>query len=398
MRAASMKLLAVLIGACALAAPVPGWAKSFHELYPFQGGDDGDGSVDRLLLDAQGNIYGVTPESRTSLGTVFMLSPGGTKTVLHSFVYTLYQSSRPTGGVVMDAAGNLYGEARNGGQVVCVDNDILNPDCGSIYKLAPDGTLTTIHSFEGGEDGGVPQGGLMIDGGGNLYGTTKYGGAYDTCNDGCGTVFKLAPDGTKTVLYSFAGHDDGSRPSSGLVADESGNLYGTAPVGGLGYGQVFRLAPDGTKTTLHAFSGTDGQQPSGTLALDKAGNLYGTAPTGGSGGRGVVFKLAPGGAFSVLHAFADGDGEYPTNGVAMDRKGNLYGATIEGGTGCGGHGCGTVFRIAEDGTYAQLARLKGRVAHNPLGGVSVDRRGRVYGSALGRFNDPAHLGILYKVK
>jgi uncharacterized repeat protein (TIGR03803 family) len=298
----------------------------------------------------------------------------------------------------MDANGNLYGDARNGGQFACPDNDLLYSDCGSLYRLAPDGTMTTIHSFQGGDDGGLPQGGLLLDSDGNLYGTTKYGGTGNFCADGCGTVFKLAQDGTLTTLHNFTGQSDGSRPTSGLIADANHNLYGTAPLGGQGFGIVFKIAPDGTKTDLHGFNGSDGAQPSGGLAMDQAGNLYGTTPTGGNSGGGVVYKLATDGTLTVLHNFSNGDGIYPTGGVLLDRKGNLYGTTLQGGKGCGAYGCGTVFRIAKDGTYSQLYKFKDGAGYNPFGGLVADTNGNLYGSALGPYADPAHLGILFSVR
>jgi uncharacterized repeat protein (TIGR03803 family) len=377
-------------------------AKGFRTLYQFEGGDDGNGSVDRLLVDGSGNLYGVTTANDSVLGTVFMLSPGGTETVLHAFQYQTFQASIPTGGVVMDAQGNLYGEARNGGQLVCPEVSILNPDCGSIYKLATDGTMTTIYSFQGGADGSAPLGGLLIDSAGNLFGTTRLGGTGTFCGGGCGTVFKLAPNGTKTILYNFTGQSDGATPTGSLIADAQGNLYGTTALGGHDHGTVFRVTPGGVETQLYAFNGTDGNQPSAGLAFDKAGNMYGTTPTGGNLGDsyGVAYKLAPDGTLTVLHNFggAEGDGIYPTGNVAIDRKGNLYGTTIEGGKGCHSFGCGTVFRISKDGSYSQLERFKSGIAHNPFAGLVVDGSGNLYGSALGAYNDPDHLGVIFAVR
>ena len=195
---------------------------------------------------------------------------------------------------------------------------------------------------------------------------------------------------------------DGARPTGGLIADAAGNLYGTTSQGGNGRGTIFKLAPDGTETQLYAFSGTDGNQPAGGLAMDKAGNLYGTTPTGGNqaGSYGEVYKLATNGTLSVLHTFsnADGDGVYPTGSVVVDNKGNVYGTTGQGGKGCRSYGCGTVFKIAKDGTYSQLYKFKGSVAHNPFAGLVADGEGNLYGSALGADGDPDHLGILFAVR
>ncbi len=402
MHFASVRFFAVLLVSTSLAAGTAADARAFQSLYQFQGGADGDASVDRLLLDNSGNLYGVTTPNDDVLGTVFKLAPDGTETVLHAFQYVSLQASVPTGGVVMDAQGNLYGEAKNGGAYLCPEISNANPDCGSVYKLATDGTMTTIVSFQGGADGGGPLGGLSIDSTGNLYGTTKYDGASGGCGGGggCGTVFKIAPDGTKTVLYSFTGHSDGAKSTGGLAIDGQGNLYGTTTLGGLGQGTVFKLATDGTETALYAFSGSDGSQPANGLVLDASGNLYGTTPTGGSGGYGEAYKLAPDGTLTVLYAFsnASGDGVYPNGGMAMDKKGNLYGSTAAGGKGCKSFGCGTVFQIARNGTYKQIAQLKGGTAHNPVGGVVADSAGNVYGSAFGSSKDPNQLGILFAVQ
>ncbi|HVU21311.1 MAG TPA: choice-of-anchor tandem repeat GloVer-containing protein [Rhizomicrobium sp.] len=393
----------ILLFAVAASLATPADAREFQSLYRFGGGVDGNASVDRLWRDSAGNLYGVTTVNDEVLGTVFVLSAGGSETVLHAFQYQAQQASVPVGGVVMDAQGNLYGEAANGGAYNCPEIDGLNPDCGSIYRLATDGTLTTIYSFQGGEDGGGPSGGLLIDDAGNLFGTTKYDGAPGAClgGGGCGTVFKLAANGTKTVLYNFTGGSDGAKPTGALIADSQGNLYGTTTLGGQDHGTVFKLAPNGTETQLYAFNGADGNQPASGLAMDGAGNLYGTTPTGGASGvYGEVFKLAPNGSLTALHSFdnAAGDGVYPTGGLAIDSKGNLYGTTTSGGKGCRSYGCGTVFKISRKGTYTQLATLNGKTAHNPLGGLIVDSAGVLYGSALGPSNDPNYLGVLFEVR
>jgi uncharacterized repeat protein (TIGR03803 family) len=167
--------------------------------------------------------------------------------------------------------------------------------CGTIFKLSPQGELATLHAFTGGSDGAAPDGGLIFDAAGNLYGTASAGGG-GRCSGGCGVVFRLAPSGSETVLYSFTGGSDGANPTRNLILDTVGNLYGAAASAGLGHG--------------------------------------------------VVFKLTPAGKYSVLHAFADGanDGASPV-GMVMDKRGDLYGATFGGGTGCGGSGCGTLFKI-----------------------------------------------------
>jgi uncharacterized repeat protein (TIGR03803 family) len=195
----------------------------------------------------------------------------------------------PSAELIMDAAANLYGTTYHGG----------TSGGGVVFKLAPDGTETVLYSFCSQfncADGDHPSAGLIMDGAGNLYGTTYYGGT-----SGGGVVFKLAPDGTETVLYSFCSQSncaDGSDPEAGLIMDGAGNLYGTTSDGGGTFGGVvFKLAPDGTETVLYSFcsqSGcADGSYPEAGLIMDGAGNLYGTTLGGGTSGTGVVFMVTP---------------------------------------------------------------------------------------------------------
>ncbi len=238
--------------------------------------------------------------------------------------------------------------------------------------------FVTLFNFTQGhlERGVFPQAGLTADQAGNLYGTTAGGGTGAGCQGvgGCGTVFKLGPHGTETVLYSFAGGGDGSSPNGTLIVDQAGNFYGTTAAGGFSgcalgaeCGTVFKLAPDGTHTVLYSFTGgRDGGVPEAPLLADQAGNLYGTTTQGGSGGCGgygcgTVFKLAPDGTETILHAFRGGsDGaELFAAGLIADQAGNLYGTTWEGGKGCNGAGCGTVFKLAPDGTKTILHSFAG---------------------------------------
>jgi uncharacterized repeat protein (TIGR03803 family) len=173
---------------------------------------------------------------------------------------------------------------------------------------------------------------LLADKAGNLYGSTKAGGA-----NGAGTIFKLAPDGTETVLYTFTGGNDGFNPDGPLTEDKDGNLYGTTFHGGgtgcefnMGCGTVFKLAPDGSETVLHAFAGgaKDGAMPHGGVAIGKKGDLYGAAQLGGANEYGTVFVLHPSGKLRVLHSFTRTDGTQPEAGVILDKSGNIYGTTI----------------------------------------------------------------------
>ncbi len=308
-------------------------------LYSF---DDeiGYGPWGGVIRDQAGNLYGTTVYSSDGYGSVFRIGTDGKETVLYSFgPIRSGDGQRPESRLLQDRQGNFYGSTLIGGAV----------NFGTVFKLAPDGTETVLHSFAGGTDGEFPKVGLVMDGRGNLYGTT--GGEGGDCAFGCGTVFRLSSKGKIAVLHAFTGGSDGATPDGNLILDAAGHLYGVASAGGGGRcsggcGVVFRLAPDGTETVLHTFTGSEGAAPTGSLIMDRAGNLYGVAASGGAGNHGVVFKLAPDGTESVLHAFTGGakDGASPV-GVVMDKHGDLYGATSGGGTGCGGAGCGTLFKI-----------------------------------------------------
>ena len=298
---------------------------------------EGAGPMDSLLLDAAGNLYGTAHAGGYSfgLGTVFELKPGGHLKVLHRFGQNMnFDASGPYGGLVHDAAGNLYGEAGGG-----------TTQGGAVYKIDHlTGAETIIYNFMLLPDGQSPLATLFRDTDGNLYGTTNLGGAY--CLLGCGTIFKVDSNGDETVLYSFTGGSDGSQPVGGVIRDSEGNLYGTTSEGGLGEGTVFKLDPSGTLTTLHSFGqfSPDGSQPTAALVRDRTGNLYGTTQFGGDYGYGTVFKLSPDGRFSLLHSFSFGtDGGAPWAGVTLDDAGNLYGTTRVGGDPtCN---CGVVFKI-----------------------------------------------------
>jgi len=243
-----------------------------------------------LIMDTKGNLYGTAFDGGAyDAGAVFELSPSGTETVLHSFCQ---QTGCPDGyypqaGLVMDTNGNLYGTTLYNGAY----------GGGTVFKISSDGTATTFYNFctaTGCKNGRYPQAGLILDTNGNLYGTTYGGGAY-----GKGTVFELSPSGAETVLHSFCartGCSDGSHPRADLVMDTAGNLYGTTYYGGTNsVGTVFKLSPNGTETVLHSFAanGSDGTHPYAGLVTDTMGNLYGTTYSGGANGYGTVFKVTP---------------------------------------------------------------------------------------------------------
>ena len=258
--------------------------------------------------------------------------------------------TQPWGATLIQATdGNFYGTTEEGGSSA---NCVLG--CGTVFKMTPQGTLTTLHMFND-NDGAFPEAGLVQGTDGNFYGTTSQGGT-GTCGGGCGTVFKMTLQGTLTMLYSFGGHFDGILPIGGLVQAADGNFYGTTAGGGVnGDGTVFKITPGGTLTTLHTFNGADGSSPNGSLVQGADSNFYGTAEYGGlggcTGGCGTVFKITPAGVLTMLHLFNGNDGSNPYfAGLVQGIDGNFYGTTYGGGV----HGWGSVFKITPGGTLTTL--------------------------------------------
>jgi uncharacterized repeat protein (TIGR03803 family) len=296
---------------------------------------EGGGSMSALLLDREGNLYGTNPigGGLAPVGTVFELSRGGKLAPLYRFGGGLADGNSPYGALIRDDAEDLYGATSGGGAFLS----------GTIFKIDHQtGAETILYNFQGQPDGAGPNGGLVRDAQGNLYGTTILGGVNG--NPGFGTVFKLDAAGNETVLYSFEGGSDGEQPGAGLIRDSAGNFYGTTIIGGGGSGTVFKLDPSSGETVLHRFgsSSTDGIQPHAGVVRDAAGNFYGTTYFGGAFGDGTVYKLDPGGNLTILHSFAWGtDGAGPWGGVIRDAAGNLYGTTSVGGT----YNFGIVYKI-----------------------------------------------------
>ncbi|HEY0745288.1 MAG TPA: choice-of-anchor tandem repeat GloVer-containing protein [Steroidobacteraceae bacterium] len=285
-----------------------------------------------LVQGSDGNVYGTTASGGSSgRGTVFKITPSGTETLLYSFPAG---SSDPYTGLIQGSDGNVYGTTGAGGA----------SDDGTVFELTPSGTETVLHAFPkvGSSDGKIPYAGLIQGSDGNFYGTTYFGGS-----SAFGTVFKVTPSGTETVLYSFAGGSDGEHPYAGVIQGSDGNFYGTTYQGGAsGLGTVFKVTPSGTETVLYSFAGglSDGANPEAGVIQGSDGNFYGATYLGGASGFGTVFELTPSGTETVLHAFAGGssDGGNPSANLIQSSDGNLYGSTYAGGT----SGYGTFFKVA----------------------------------------------------
>ena len=397
------RVLMAVLGVTALLLPItfatrPAQAQTYTVLYLFTGGADGGQPDGRLFVDSAGNIYGTASIGGTfNAGTVFKLDPTGTETVLYTFAGG--SDGQFPGGLIGDPAGNLYGiTGAGGGFTSCGDSF----GCGTVYKVNPQGRETVLYRFTGGADGGNPNVDLVRDPAGNFYDTTYTGGAFGVP----GTVFELNKAAkNEAVLYSFKGYPkDGGNPQAGLVRDAAGNLYGTTyGGGGAASGIVFKIDPSGAETILHTFVGTskDGANPLAPLVLDSAGNLYGTTQLGGAFGLGTVFKLDTTGAITLLHSFTGGaDGGQPFGGLLRDPSGNLYGTTPLGGdlTCASPYGCGTVFKLSAHGfVETVLHNFAGGPSdgQGSVSGLTRDAAGNIYGSTLvGGISD---FGVVYKI-
>src|ERR1017187_7232548 len=330
---------AVLVLCVTTAIALP--AQTLTTLYTFcsqSGCTDGSDPIAGLVQAANGDLYGTTygggPSNR---GTIFKITPGGTLTTLYSFCSqtNCTDGVYPYAGLVQATNGDLYGTTQYGGA----------NSYGTGFKITPGGTPATLYSFcsqSGCTDGLAPYAALVQAANGDLYGTTNGGGA-----NGYGTVFKITPGGTLTTLYSFCSQTnctDGVEPFAGLVQAANGDFYGTAVYGGAGNsGTIFKITPTGTLTALHRFNGTDGAEPTGGLVQAANGDFYGTTDLGGANGsNGTVFKITPSGTLTTLYSFNGTDGGNPYAGLVQDTNGDFYGTTAYGGS----NNDGTVFRLS----------------------------------------------------
>ena len=338
------------------------------------------------VIRAGGNLYGTTYSGGAyGKGSIYKLNAKGVATTLYSFTGGA-DGRNPYGALLRDSNGNLYGTTTYGGA----------NDFGTVYELTSTGIQTVLHSFANdGVDGALPWSTLIRDKQGNLYGTTVYGGPYRG-----GTIFKLTPTGTESILYSFGAYSgDGLYPNAQLVRDGKGNLYGTTYNGGAhSLGTVFKLDMNGAETILHDFvkDGVDGYQPFAGVIRDSSGNLYGTTINGGQFGDGTVFRITPQGVETILLAFQGWDGGHPYAPLVRDAAGNLYGTAGGGGLN-GQNGFGTVFRIAANGVETVLYTFTGQEDGGwPYAAALVrDGKGNLYGTTT--YGGASLNGTVYKV-
>jgi len=370
------------------------FAPAFTPLASFDGANGAAPYYGFLVQGTDGNFYGTTTSGGASgFGDVFSITPEGTLTSLYSFTGGTDGFS-PFAGLALGTDGNFYGTTGFGGA-----NQTSENAAGTVFQIAPGGTLTTLYSFcarSSCTDGGLPEAGLVLGADGNFYGTTLEGGASNR-----GTVFKITPGGTLTTLYSFTGGTDGFSPEGGLVQAADGSFYGTTASGGLesGGGTLFKVTQGGTLTTLYKFTGgADGSSPYGTLAPGVNGNLFGTTIGGGANGNGTVFQITLAGTLTTLHSFTGGtDGGYIIAGLAQASDGNLYGMSEGGGYACPPYsGCGTIFSISPGGTLTTLYSFTGGAdGEIPQGGLLQATSGTFYGTTS--FGGADNVGTVFSL-
>jgi uncharacterized repeat protein (TIGR03803 family) len=384
-------------------------------LHNFGSGSDGKYPSSALIVDSAGNLYGTTSAGGSAgFGTVFKLTPNGggfTESLVYSFRGSANEDGAfPQGALTADAAGNFYGVTSYGGHYDCGTVFELTAGGGGSW------TESVLYSFcaDGKEsDGDFPSGKLIFDSSGNLYGVTQAGGAHG--GGAVFQLTPASGKWTQTVLYSFdrAGRSSGTQPV-GIIFDSAGNIDGVTLFGGdkfyNGPGIVFQLVqnPPGrwTQKIIHRFSisGKTAQTPTGGLALDAAGNLYMTMGRGGRGGAGVV-ELSPksGGGFTArdLYSFDGPQLLQSYEDLVFDSAGNLYSASQYGGAnGGGGTGFGFIYKLSPGSsrwTGTKLATFHGWDGVYPIGGVILDSKGNLYGATY--YRDPGFkgAGVVFQV-
>jgi uncharacterized repeat protein (TIGR03803 family) len=391
-------------------------SQTFQIIHTFTGGGDGGNPPVGVSIDTAGNLYGVTAaDTNGNTGVAYELKRHGNDWLffrLHAFM-GFQDGVTPTSRPLRGSDGTIYGTTGGGPGYGC-----LGGGCGVVYHLQPSPSIpasfespwieTFPYEFQGPpSDGATPQGDLMFDQQGNIYGTTENGPQVNYC---CGLVYELSRSGTgwiENFVYAFQGGNDGAVPRDGVVADSFGNLYGVVGAGQYNSGAVYELSPSNggwTEKIIHAFNfSDDGANPIGGLIIDANGNLYGSTTIGPDAQcNGIVFELSPpppGGQWNYqrLYCFSgppEGSGPYAK--LAMDSVGNLYGTTFSDGS-----GSGTIFKLSPTGNawiYTLLHEFTGGAdGGNPDSTVTFDGEGNLYGTTLYSGSRSCNCGVVWEV-
>ncbi|HTQ31542.1 MAG TPA: choice-of-anchor tandem repeat GloVer-containing protein [Opitutaceae bacterium] len=342
-------------------------------LYDFTSSNGGGTNPNGLIQASDGNFYGTASFSGSGgYGTVFKMAPDGTLTTLVAFNST--NGGEPAAALVQGADGNFYGTTQTGGSA----------SDGTVFKMTPAGTLTTLVSFNG-TNGSDPYAALLQGSDGNFYGTTRGGGSASD-----GTVFQVTPAGVLTTLISFNG-SNGANGLAGLVQDSSNKFYGTTEIGGSSNeGTLFQLTLSGNLTTLVTFNGSNGAIPEARLVLGSDGNFYGTT-YGTSGDNGTIFRLTPAGVMTTLVSFGGTNGARPTASLLQGRDGNFYGTTLAGGS----NNNGTLFTMTPAGAITTLLSFDSANGADPYATLIQGSDGYIYGTTT--FGGGSNNGVIFQL-
>lgn len=357
-----------------------------------------------LTQGRDGDVYGVSAADYgvPSYGLIYKLTPSGVETGLHKFANDgsegTYCGTWPAAwGLTLGRDGNFYGTCAGGGTPV--NSCGGNYGCGTVYSMAPDGTFTVLHSFLGGSEGNAPQGPLTEGADGNFYGTTSLGGA-----NSVGTLYKITPTGTLTTVHTFANDATGYAPEGPLFLSSDGNFYGaTASAGSGGFGAVYKMTTKGKITVLHSFTAaaTDGGTPTGGVVQGADGSFYGATFYGGASNEGTLFKVTAAKKFTLLHSFnlAADYGVYPAQPVVQATDGNIYGvATSYAGGGYANNGSVYEMGTTKKGTFSvvfDFASGPGNQVPVPDSPLLTHTNGLMYGST--DEGGPNQSGTVYSV-
>jgi uncharacterized repeat protein (TIGR03803 family) len=387
------KCLSVAVQAAMVFLPMSGGAHAAsvvpQTLYSLTGDPDGSLPNAGLVRDIHGNFFGTTYYGGAfNLGVVYKITPKGEETVLHSFTGGA-DGAYPAAVLFAGSDGTLYGTTEYGGSGNCTDSQGIG--CGTVFKISETGVEAVLYSFQGGNDGWVPDAGVIQASDGDLYGTTNSGGAYNS-----GTVFHLTLAGTENVLHTFNSQVDGAAPG-GLVQGNDSALYATD---GADLGAIFRITTTGVFTTLYQF-GTNPDDPAfpiGTITKAHDGAFYGSAPYGGAYGFGAIFAVTEAGKVSIVYSFTGGDDGSRPNSTLLVTDGKIYGTTPQGGTA----GYGTLFELTKKGVDTTLYTYPECEDAGGIQGVGVGMvtgtDGYAYGVNVGGCSNDDPYGSVYRFK